>query len=75
MERRFRMPRNKLNEVEVSDSSVVKTKETMSKEKSLRINVKDRKITLLFSEEPNTEAEQFIKKSLVSAYLIKERWP
>lgn len=69
------MPRNKLNEVEVSDSSVVKTKETMSKEKSLRINVKDRKITLLFSEEPNTEAEQFIKKSLVSAYLIKERWP
>jgi|LSQX01.3.fsa_nt_gb hypothetical protein len=67
------MPPILLNEARISISSVSRTEKPQCKEKSIHINVNGKKINLIFSEEPNIDAEQFIKRSLVSAYLISEQ--
>lgn len=41
------------------------------KKNSLRIIVNDKMVTLKFTSEPNIEVSDFIKKTLINAFLIK----
>lgn len=41
------------------------------KQAALKIEVAGKPVTLRFAPEPNSEAANYIKKTLVSAYLLK----
>jgi hypothetical protein len=41
------------------------------KEECLKITVNGKCVTLFFAPEPNREAADFIKKTLINAYLLK----
>ncbi len=41
------------------------------KQDSLKIVINGKLVTLLFAPDPNTEAADFIKKTLINAFLIK----
>ena len=41
------------------------------KRETLKITVNGKRVTLFFMPEPNYEAAEFIKKTLLNAYLIK----
>lgn len=41
------------------------------KQDSLKIVINGKTVILLFSPDPNTEASNFIKKTLINAYLMK----
>jgi len=46
-------------------------KKNETKQAALKIEVAGKHVTLWFAPEPNPEAADFIKKTLVSAYLLK----
>lgn len=49
----------------------MKTALTEKKPENLKLTVNGKPVTLFFEPEPNKEAAEFIKKTLISAYLIK----
>jgi hypothetical protein len=49
----------------------MKQTQTILKSETLEIKVNGKSVTLIFSPEPNKEAAEFIKKTLINAYLIK----
>jgi hypothetical protein len=42
------------------------------KKNSLKININDKMVTLKFTSEPNIGVADFVKKTLINAFLIKE---
>lgn len=46
-------------------------KKNDTKQDMLKIQIAGKPVTLLFATEPNTAAADFIKKTLVNAYLLK----
>ena len=46
-------------------------KEEHQKQDTMKITVNGKRVTLFFMPEPNHEAAEFIKKTLLNAYLIK----
>lgn len=49
----------------------MKIAETNQKQNSLKIIINGKLVTLIFQSAPNNEAADFIKKTLINAYLIK----
>ena len=49
----------------------MKTTHTEAKPESVKMTVNGKPVTLFFRPEPNNEAAEFIKKTLINAYLIK----
>lgn len=49
----------------------MKTIETNQKKNTMKIIINGKPVTLFFISEPNNEAADFIKKTLINAYLIK----
>lgn len=46
-------------------------KDEYQKQETMKITVNGKTVTLFFMSEPNHEAADFIKKTLLNAYLIK----
>lgn len=46
-------------------------KEADQKQETMKITVNGKRVTLFFMPEPNHEAAEFIKKTLLNAYHIK----
>ena len=42
------------------------------KKNSLKLTINDKLVTLTFAPEPNLEMAKFIKKTLISSFLIKK---
>jgi len=42
------------------------------KEKSLKLTINNKLVTLTFAPEPNLEVAELIKKALISSFLIKK---
>lgn len=49
----------------------MKTAKNDQKQDSMKITINGKPVTLLFAPEPNPKAADFIKKTLINAYLIK----
>jgi len=49
----------------------MKTTQSNTKPETMKIEVNGKPVTLFFAPEPNKEAADFIKKTLIKAYLIK----
>jgi len=49
----------------------MKTTQSNAKPKTMKIQINGKTVTLFFTTEPNKEAADFIKKTLINAYLIK----
>lgn len=49
----------------------MKTTESNVKPETVKVQINDKTVTLFFALEPNKEASDFIKKTLINAYLIK----
>ena len=45
--------------------------QTNKKPEIIKIQINGKPVTLMFATEPNKEAADFIKKTLINAYLIK----
>ena len=49
----------------------MKATQSETKPDSLELTVNGKPVTLFFAPEPNKQAAEFIKKTLINAYLIK----